>query len=140
MALPLLFTLSAPDAPRSPQTPLFGRWALALLIASLSATAFAGGCQRTSGETGRVSPLASAGETTDEFDVNAAEIRPKTYLAAGRLAESRGDLALAARQYRRALAGNPEDSEALFRLGVVMSKQRDPQAVDIWKRYLSVTD
>lgn len=110
------------------------------LVPVLCAIAVAGGCRHTSGETGSVSPLASAGEAPAEFDVDAAEIRPKTYLAAGRLAESRGDFALAVRQYRLALEGKPDDPEALFRLGVVMSKQRDPQAVDTWKRYVSVTD
>ena len=66
-------------------------------------------------------------------------IRPQTYLAAGQLAESRGDLEGAAAHYRSVLERGPDDPEALFRLGVVMSRQQSEAAPAVWRRYLAVT-
>lgn len=67
-------------------------------------------------------------------------VKPKTYLAAGRLAESRGDLDQAARQYERVLQLDPNDPEALFRLGLVRSRQAHEAAPEVWRKYLAVTD
>jgi tetratricopeptide (TPR) repeat protein len=94
---------------------------------------------RTSGEEGRVSPLARTGEDTSAFDEASTPITANTHLAAGRLAESRGDLPAAASQYRLALEKNPRHPETLYRLGVVQSRQEDPQAVETWKQYISAT-
>lgn len=108
-----------------------------ILAAALCLLALAG-CQRSSGESNNVSPLAREGESS-EFDAASTPIKPDTHLAAGRLAESRGDLRGAAYQYRQVLKKLPDDPEALYRLGVVLSRAGDAQAVDTWKRYVSVT-
>lgn len=109
-----------------------------IFAAALCLLALAG-CRRSSGESSNVSPLARQGDSP-EFDAAATPIKPDTHLAAGRLAESRGDLRGAAYQYRQVLKELPDHAEALYRLGVVLSRAGDAQAVDTWKRYLAVTD
>ncbi len=98
------------------------------------------GCRTESQEAGRVSPLAGDSSADGDVDPGSTPIRPDTHIAAGRLAESRGDTAMAASQYRQALKRDPNHQEALYRLGVVLSQTRDPAAVGIWQRYIAVTD
>ena len=113
---------------------------LRLVPTVLAAGLLVVGCRTTSQEQGRVSPLAGQGPGSGDVDIGATPIQANTYLAAGRLAESRGDLPMAASQYRLALAQAPESPEALYRLGVVLSRQRDPDAVGTWNRYIAVTN
>src|SRR5688572_27690477 len=124
-----------PGQSRDRQPP---RLSLGLGAASICVFLIAG-CTQTSAEEGRISPLAGTGETSSEFDAGSTPINANTYLAAGRLAESRGDLPLPASQYRLALEKNPRHPETLYRLGVVLSRQENPDAVDAWKQYISAT-
>jgi Tfp pilus assembly protein PilF len=50
------------------------------------------------------------------------KILPETFLAAGRLAETRGDVMLAAAMYRKAAALKPDYVEVYNRLGLVLGK------------------
>lgn len=110
-----------------------------MCLGAAAAVFLIAGCTQTSGEEGRVSPLARTGENAADFDGGTTPISANTYLAAGRLAESRGDLPTAAGQYRLALEKNPRHPETLYRLGVVQSRQEDPQAVETWKQYIAAT-
>ena len=73
-----------------------------------------------------------------------------THFAAGQLAESRGDLDAAAAQYQAAVtqfaaAGplGPHDQTAfetsLYRLGMILTAERKPEAVPVWQQYVSAT-
>jgi tetratricopeptide (TPR) repeat protein len=50
------------------------------------------------------------------------KILPETYVAAGKLAESRGDLVLAASMYRKSIALSPAYAEGYNRLGLMLTK------------------
>src|SRR5262249_40396907 len=68
-------------------------------------------------------------------------ISAETHFAAGQLMESQGDLAGAAKQYEQALKVDPNNRNALFRLGLVnTAQQKFPEAIAIWQRYLKVTN
>lgn len=101
-----------------------------------------GGCTSRSPEVGQLSAeqAAELNASRSTFDsATPPPIKPQTHLAAGRLAESRGDLTQAASQYRRALRQNPDDLEALFRLGTLLSKQSSPDAPKVWQQYVEAT-
>ncbi len=57
-------------------------------------------------------------------------ILPKTYIAAGRLAESRGDLLLAVSMYRKATGLDHDDANAYNRLGLVLDRLGQFQSAD----------
>jgi tetratricopeptide (TPR) repeat protein len=64
-----------------------------------------------------------------------------TRFAAGRLAESQGQLEAAVQQYREAVKINPKHLPALYQLGVIYTKaQQYPQAIDAWKQYVNVSN
>ena len=96
------------------------------------------GCRKSDDQPTALSPLAGDNETLFADGPEPA-IAPHTHLAAGRLAESRGDWDGAIKQYRSVLSKHPKDAEATFRLGVVLCRVSDPDAIDVWKRYLSLT-
>lgn len=63
-----------------------------------------------------------------------------TRLAAGQLAETRGDKARAIAQYNEAVRIDPNCKEAYYRLGVLYcAVQHYPDAIKAWKGYLKVT-
>jgi tetratricopeptide (TPR) repeat protein len=78
----------------------------------------------------------------DEFERSRdAPINADTRFAAGQLAETQEVPARAEEQYRKALALNPNHRGALFRLGVLYTKQkRYGEAIDAWNRYLRATN
>jgi tetratricopeptide (TPR) repeat protein len=70
------------------------------------------------------------------------DVKPnaRTHFAAGQLAESQGDLGNAMDQYKAALKLDPNNSEAIFRLGVIYTGlKKYPVAMDMWKRYIKAT-
>lgn len=68
-------------------------------------------------------------------------VQKDTHLAAGMLAESRGQLAEAAQQYELALKQDPRDLKGLYRLGIVRTQLREEvAALAAWTKYLEVTD
>ena len=67
-------------------------------------------------------------------------ISANTHFAAGQLAESEGRLPQAVEQYKQALALNPRQADAMFRLGVAYAELRDfPNAIQTWNRYIDLT-
>jgi Tfp pilus assembly protein PilF len=66
-------------------------------------------------------------------------IKPETYIAAGDLAASKGQLPRAAQQYELALKANPNDSETTKKLALIYVKGNQmPAALETWKRYMTV--
>jgi Tfp pilus assembly protein PilF len=64
---------------------------------------------------------------------------PETRYAAGKLAETQGQPEAAMQQYVEALKGNPKHQDALYSLAVLQTKAKMyPQAIETWKRYVSV--
>jgi Flp pilus assembly protein TadD len=83
------------------------------------------GCQKSWSEqkmgTGRVERTAHSKPDVDQVQPEPEpKILPETYLAAGKLAEMRGDLALAAAVYRKAIALNHQCLEGYNCLGVAL--------------------
>jgi tetratricopeptide (TPR) repeat protein len=109
-------------------------------VAAVAAAVFATGCQsKSGGAAGRdnAPPLAQ-----QKFEmVKEPEINGDTRFAAGQLAESRNDYAMAIRQYEGALSDRPKDARVINRLAVAytMTKQYG-KAESMWLRYVQVTD
>jgi tetratricopeptide (TPR) repeat protein len=98
-----------------------------------------GGCVTTT------KPVGVAGASPEVQD--AAEPKPNTPIAAstrfaaGQLAEQQGDLPRAVTQYEAALKLEPNAAPTLLRLGMVYtSLQQCDKAIDIWHRYIKVTN
>jgi tetratricopeptide (TPR) repeat protein len=77
----------------------------------------------------------------DQFEaMSDPPIQAQTYLASGQLAESQGRLPEAIAQYRKALEAKPDYADALYRLAIVYTQQKDfPSAIDTWEKYVSAT-
>ena len=74
-------------------------------------------------------------ETTKEPPIEA-----KTFFAAGQLAESQGRLPDAVVQYKKAIAAKADYADAIFRLGIVYTQQKDfTHAIETWENYISTT-
>jgi tetratricopeptide (TPR) repeat protein len=68
-------------------------------------------------------------------------ITADTRFAAGQLAETRGMLDEAIKQYIEAIRLNPHHQLALFRLAVVQTQLKEyPQAIQTWKGYVAATN
>jgi tetratricopeptide (TPR) repeat protein len=68
-------------------------------------------------------------------------LNANTRYAAGQLAESMGDFNKAAMQYREAIKLDPKHRDAMFRLGSMLTQQRQyPEAVGVWQRYIELTN
>ena len=67
-------------------------------------------------------------------------ITAETRFAAGQLAESQNNPAIAMKQYEEALRLKSDHVPALYRLGVVQAQVKQyPKAIETWKRYLTAT-
>ena len=133
---------SCPRTRGLPLPPYATAHGLQALIACAMGIAFLGGCGNKAARDGQLSSeqAAELNASRSAFDsATPPPIKPQTYLAAGRLAESRGDVAQAAAQYNRALRQNPDDREALFRLGTLLSQQAAPDAPEIWRQYVKAS-
>lgn len=68
-------------------------------------------------------------------------INVETRFAAGKLAESQNNPAVAIKQYEEALKLKADHVPSLYRLGVVLAQVKQyPRAIETWKRYLKATD
>lgn len=95
-------------------------WACALALA-------AGSCARQ-------------GASDDPFNVaREPDFSPSTYLAAGKLAESRGQFDDAIAYYRAAGERDPGNADATFRLASVLTARNDAAAIAEWERYIAQT-
>jgi tetratricopeptide (TPR) repeat protein len=91
------------------------------------------GCAKNGRQLGHDDP--SQFETAKEPPINA-----NTHVAAGQLAEDRGEYAKAESQYKKALQEEKNHQMALFRLGCLQAAQkRYPEAIETWKRYVKAT-
>ena len=107
-----------------------------ILTATLLAAA---GCQHTT-TTVHDAPIGSSGTAGADFDAKPTPpVDAHTHYAAGQLAESRGDLDGAAGQYRAAVKLSPTDAPALYRLGMILTAERKPDAPDVWRQYVKAT-
>ncbi len=105
------------------------------LLATLATVA---GCEHTV-STVHEAPMTPAA-VADKFDtVPTPPVAAQTHFAAGQLAESRGDLDAAEGQYRAAIKLLPDDADALYRLGMILTAERKPDAVSIWQQYVHAT-
>lgn len=83
------------------------------------------GCQGQGQMSSSGHKLKAADQAPPESEVELEpepKILPKTYVAAGRLAEGRGDLILATSMYRKAIAISPAYADAYNRLGLVYAQ------------------
>ena len=75
-------------------------------------------------------------DTSEDPPINA-----DTHFAAGNFAEDQGRLDMAIQQYAKAIEADHKHVKALYRLGVVYSKQRKfDKAVEVFKRYVAADD
>jgi len=62
-----------------------------------------------------------------------------THINLGNCYALEGDLAAAEREYGRAIGLAPDNTQALYLLGSLYDRTKDPRAGDIWKRYSALT-
>lgn len=75
------------------------------------------------------------------WDSEDPPITAQTHVAAGQLAESQGDLAIAIEQYQKALEIDPKTSIAVYRMGIVYSQMRAyDKAIQSWQQYARMTN
>ena len=117
----------------------------AALSAALAAV-LAGGCSDMNNSDKTASAdqhqsFTSSDAPTADFDRGPEpQVNPDTHFSAGRLCESQGHLDCAEIQYEQALRLNPKHIPSLYRMGVVLTKDKKyDQAVAIWKRYIDAT-
>ena len=123
--------------------------ATALAAAVLAATA--AGCQQTTST--QSSPIGQANAPSSDFDAKPTPpVEAGTHFAAAQLAESRGDLDAAAGQYQAAatqyqraprLAAASDRTSyqvSLYRLGMILTAERKPEAIPVWQQYVTATD
>ena len=68
-------------------------------------------------------------------------IDANTYVAAGDLAASRNEFAVAATQYENDLKDNPNDAVTIKKLALIYIKaDQMPAAIDAWKRFVKATN
>ena len=115
------------------------RWiASPIVIAAL----LAGGCSQNGPVSGVRSDRALAmNQERSAFErIEDPPIQPETYFAAGKLAESNGDLAAAAWQYGEAARLDPKHKRALYRRATCLSQlKKFPEAAATWKKYIEAT-
>jgi len=96
----------------------------------------ASGCANKNGAAASAHQDPSSFESVKEPPINA-----NTHFAAGQLAESHENYAVAIAQYKDALAEQPSLDIAMFRLGYVYAETKQyPQAIETWKRYVKATN
>jgi tetratricopeptide (TPR) repeat protein len=82
-------------------------------------------------------------EGGDSTDGAIKNVKPNanTHFAAGQLAEAQGDLGDAMDQYKFAIRIDPNNTNAMFRLGVIYTGLRQyTTAIAMWKQYVKATN
>ena len=93
------------------------------------------GCQNQQQPSRPPQPPRDAFETMHDPPIQA-----QTFVAAGQLAESQGRLPDAIAQYQKALSIKPDYADALYRLGIVYTQQRNfTNAIETWNKYVAAT-
>jgi tetratricopeptide (TPR) repeat protein len=112
------------------------------LIALFLIVALLAGCGNKNKDRSSQTAEQQAQRDPDQFE-NSGDppLNANTRYAAGQLAESMGDLNRAASQYREALKLDPKHRDAVFRLGSVLTQQRQyPEAIRTWQHYIEMTN
>jgi tetratricopeptide (TPR) repeat protein len=92
------------------------------------------GCAH-SNRPGPSQPQTNTFETAKEPAISA-----RTHFAAGQLAETQSRPDVALKQYKLALAAQPNYLDAIYRLGVVYALNKDyPHAIETWNKYVAAT-
>ena len=106
------------------------------IAAGLMAGCAAEGKAGDSRESDKNAPTARTRFETEREPAISAETR----YAAGQLAESQGNAAIAIKQYEEALRLKSDHVPSLYRLGVVQAQVKQyPKAIETWKRYVKAT-
>lgn len=85
-------------------------------------------------------PIGGPSSSVPDFDKKPTPpVAARTHYAAGQLAESRGDIDAADGQYRAAIKLLPTHADALYHLGMILTAERKPEAVDVWQQYVKAT-
>src|SRR5687768_18405457 len=112
-------------------------------IALLLIVALLAGCGSGNKKKDRSDAPARDGQRDpDQFEKSGdPPLNANTRFAAGQLAESMGDLNRAVQQYREAIKLDPKHRDAVFRLGSVLTQQRQyPEAIKTWEQYIEMTN
>ena len=110
---------------------------IAWLIVPLVAAVGCGAKGKTGEATSEKPPIVKTQFDTEKEPAITAETR----FAAGQLAESQNNPAIAIKQYEEALRLKSDHVPALYRLGVVQAQVKQyPKAIETWKRYLKATE
>jgi tetratricopeptide (TPR) repeat protein len=105
----------------------------------LAAALLAGGCQQTTSVT-PTPVISNDGKLpTDAERQPTAPVTAKAHFAAGQLVESQGDLDRAAIQYRAAIEMDPTLTGPMYRLGMILTAERKPDAPAVWQQYVTAT-
>src|SRR5262245_23638697 len=108
---------------------------VAMLIGGCSANNGSGGGFQgvTNNQANEMNAARAQFERSEDPPINA-----DTHFAAGQLAETQGNFVQAIHQYELALKQNPKHVPSLFRLGLVLSQQKNyPAAIEAWKNYIA---
>ncbi len=112
---------------------------LAWLVVPVLAAAGCGAKGKRADDSTASAQQAPAAKTAFDTEKEPA-INVETRYAAGQLAESQGNPAVAIKQYEEALKLKPDHVLALYRLGVVHAQVKQyPKAIETWKRYIKAT-
>lgn len=85
--------------------------------------------------------LLGCSHTADKSAINDQQkFTAQTYYAAGQIAESQHEIGRAINEYRLSLNAPGPHAPSLYRLAVLYTQRKDyPQAIEIWKQYVSAT-
>ena len=125
------------------------RWSVAVAGTLAMTIVACGGCAANRGRSDRASAEAAEqrykilnGSTSDAEQGQSAEpdLNADTHFAAGQLAESTGNYPAAILQYEKALVLKKDHQQALYRMGVVLTRSgKHDRAVDTWNRYVKAS-
>lgn len=113
-----------------------------LPIAAVVSLMAAGGCAGKNSDGSTHGKQAKAGGG-DNFEAARKDppVQPETSFAAAQWSEEMNQLPKAADLYRQTLKADPKHEQAMYRLGIVTAKMRQyPEAIEIWKRYVKLTN
>jgi tetratricopeptide (TPR) repeat protein len=112
------------------------------VIFALGLVTLASGCAKDPNQPQNNQQMTEMTRTRNDFEREKdPPLNANTHLAAGQLAESQGNIALAAQQYKEALKLDEKNVPALYRLAVVHAELKEFEAaIGTWQRYIKLTN